>query len=171
MAGPLVTMYPSLRHGLLLVASKGRRGVNSCPSLPDLDTCRQSRVPEGCRLAATGLRPASLRGTPPAGGSALPVGRPGVEAFACVGMSRIPKWLESSLTSRPAVVWVPWSMVGSCAGPGGDPGAVRENCRVLLVHPLHGRLGGRHVGSPGASSQVHGCKDAHQVVRALGGFH
>ena len=49
MAGPLVTMYPSLRHGLLLVASKGRRGVNSSPSLPGLDTCRQSRVPEGCR--------------------------------------------------------------------------------------------------------------------------
>jgi hypothetical protein len=74
MAGPLVTMYPSLRHGLLLVASKGRRGVNSSPSLPGLDTCRQSRVPEGCRMAAPGLRPASLRGTPPAGGSALPVG-------------------------------------------------------------------------------------------------
>ena len=74
LAGPLVTMYPSLRHGLLLVASKGRRGVNSSPSLPGLDTCRQSRVPEGCRMAAPGLRPASLRGTPPAGGSALPVG-------------------------------------------------------------------------------------------------
>ena len=68
--GPLVTMYPSLRHWLLLVASKGRRGVNSWPSLPGLDTCRQSRVPEGCRLATPGLLPASLRGTPPAGESA-----------------------------------------------------------------------------------------------------
>ncbi len=26
-AGPSVTMYPSLRHGLLLVAFKGRRGI------------------------------------------------------------------------------------------------------------------------------------------------
>jgi hypothetical protein len=74
MAVPLVTMYPSLRHGLLLVASKGRRGVNSSPSLPGMDACRQSRVPEGRRMAAPCLRPASLRGTPPAGGSALPVG-------------------------------------------------------------------------------------------------
>jgi hypothetical protein len=111
LAGPLVTMYPSLRHVLLLVASKGRRGVNSCPSLPVLVTCRQSRVPEGCRLAAPGLRPASLRGTPLAGESALPVGRLEVEAFACLGMSRIPKWLESSLTTRPVLVRVPWFVV------------------------------------------------------------
>ena len=29
MAGPSVTMYPSLRHGLLLVASKGRMGIRA----------------------------------------------------------------------------------------------------------------------------------------------
>ena len=134
-------MYPSLRHGLLLVASKGRRGVNSCPSLPVLVTCRQSRVPEGCRLAAPGLRPASLRGTPLAGESALPVGQLEVEAFACLGMSRIPKWLESSSTARPVLVRVPWLVVVRVRS-GRRPG------RSEGVRPRHGRMRGQHVGWP-----------------------